>query len=217
MKSISFYGISAGLVALTLFVGGVHGRLSGRWGPRPDVESAGERLKQVPQSIGDWQVQRIVDLEPDVVRMLQCSGSVSCVYQNEKTGDVVSMFVILGPFGPTAVHTPEVCFSSKDYKIIQARKKFTLSDSAESQDEFWDVRMQANDVSASGLRTLYGWTNTQHWQASENPRFSFGGSPYLYKLQISGPLPTDDQNRDVCREFLTAFLPVLRKHMLKPE
>lgn len=217
MKSTSLYGMSGCLVALTLLVGIVHGRLTGRWGPRPDVASAAERLKQVPQTFGDWEMQREPPLDPAVARILQCSGSLYRVYQNVKTGDVVSFFVILGPHGPTAVHTPEICYSAKDYKITQARTRWTLDNSQEPRDEFWDLRLQANDVSASGLRSLYGWTNTQHWQATENPRFKFGGSPYLYKLQVTGPLPTEDQERDICREFLTALLPELRKQMLAPQ
>ncbi len=217
MKSLSFYGMCGCLIALTLLVGVVSGRMSGRWGPRPDVVSAGKRLKLVPQTIGDWEVKRDSDLEPDVVRMLQCNGSMSRAYQNVKTGDVVSLFVILGPPGPTSVHTPEICYSSKDYKITQDRTRWKLSDSQEPLDEFWDLRLEANDVAASGIRTLYGWTNTKHWQATDSPRFSFGGSPYLYKLQISGPLPAEDEKHDVCREFLTAFLPALRKQMLEPQ
>jgi hypothetical protein len=216
MKSVSLYGIGGCLVALTLLVGIVQGRLTGRWGPRPDVASAAERLKLLPQTLGDWEMQRENPLDPAAARILQCHGSLCRVYQNVKTGDLISFFVILGPHGPTAVHTPEICYSSKDYKITQARTRWTLEESKEPLDEFWDLRLEANDVSASGLRSLYAWTNTQHWQATENPRFKFGGSPYLYKLQLTGPLPTEGQEGDVCRDFLTSLLPALRKQMLAP-
>jgi Protein of unknown function (DUF3485). len=214
MKSMSFYAMSGCLIAITLLVGIGHGRLSGRWGARPDVVSAAQRLKQLPPTIGEWELQNDTPLDPAVTRMLQCHGSLHRVYQNVKTGDVVSFFVLLGPPGPTAVHTPEICYSTKNYRITQARTRWTLDDSQMPLDEFWDLRLEANDVSRSGLRTLYGWTNTQHWQATESPRFYFGGSPYLYKLQVAAPLPTEGQKGDVCREFLTALLPVLRKQMI---
>lgn len=217
MKSMAFYGISSGVLAVTLFAGVVYGRLTGRWGPRPDVVSAAYRLKQVPQILGDWECKSDDPLDPVSARILQCTGALHRVYQNVRTGDVVRFFVILGPPGPTAVHTPEICYSSKDYKITQARTRWTLDKSQKPLDEFWDLRLEASDVSGSGLRSLYGWTNTQHWQATESPRFKYGGSPYLYKLQIAGPLPTENQERDVCREFLTVLLPELRKQMLAPQ
>jgi len=211
MKKSWFYCVSCCLVALTLMFGVVHARLTGRWGPRPDAIAAGQRLNLVPKIIGDWQVTRENALDPDVVRLLQCQGSLSRIYENVKTGDVISVAVILGPPGPISVHTPEICYSSQNYKVSQDRIRWTAQ---ELTDEFWEVQLESNDVSAPGLRAIYGWTNSKNWQAAENPRFTFGRSPYLYKLQIASALSSKDRPHDECREFLAVFVPALRDHLL---
>jgi hypothetical protein len=217
MKFTTLLGLTGILVAITVAAGLVHGRWTNRWGHRPDIVSAAERLEQVPLIIGDWQAQGNQPLDPVAARLLQCAGSVNRRYVNEKTGDRIWVAVLLGPAGPIAVHTPEICYSSQNYHIAKDRDQWTVGEADQPADEFWDLRMQGNDVSAMPFRVLYGWTKEKHWKATENPRFSYGGSHYLYKLQLSGPNPSEDQSRDACRDFLTAFLPVLRKHMIDPQ
>ena len=217
MKSTFLMVLGGALVAMTVAAGIVHGRWTNRWGHRPNIESAGIRLEQLPMDIGDWHSDQNDALDPVVAGLLQCAGSVNRVYENQKSGDKVSVAVLLGPSGPIAVHTPEICYSSIDYQIAQDRSRWTMAEADQPGDEFWDLRMQGNDVAASPIRVLYGWTKEKFWNATENPRFSYGGSSYLYKLQLAGPIPIEDQKRDVCREFLAAFLPILRKHMIEPQ
>ena len=216
MKLNYLMALGGALVAMTVAVGIVHGRWTNRWGHRPDIVSASERLGNLPLVIGDWQAKKNDPLDPAVARMLQCAGSANRVYENARTGDRVAVAVLLGPSGPIAVHTPEICYSSRDYRIAQDRKRWKVVEADEPGDEFWDLRMKGKDVSAAPFRVLYGWTKEKYWNASANPRFSYGGSPYLYKLQLAGPVPEEGQSNDPCREFLAAFLPVLRKHMIDP-
>jgi Protein of unknown function (DUF3485) len=214
-KHISNLVGAAILVALTIAVGYVHGRLTNRWGLRPDVQNAGKRLRQTPLDIGDWRAPGDTELDPQVQQILQTSGSLNRVYENKRTGDRVSIAVLLGPAGPIAVHTPEVCYSSQNFQVQDDRKSLTLASVEEHKDELWELGLQAKDVSASNLRVLYGWTNNRFWNASENPRFLYGGSPFLYKLQLAGPPSLEGQKRDICKEFLGEFLPVLRKYMIE--
>jgi hypothetical protein len=193
-------------------VGIVHGRWTNRWGYRADIVSAGARLEQLPLVIGDWSANANVPLDPPTARLLQCTGTVNRVYVNSKTGDRVSIAVLMGPSGPISVHTPEVCYSSRDYHVAQDRVTWKVGEGDNLKDEFWELRMVGND--ATPLRVLYGWTNEKQWEATANPRFAYGGSQYVYKLQLAGPFPGEDQKRDVCREFLAEFLPILRKYMI---
>jgi hypothetical protein len=199
------------LLAATAVVGVVHGNLTNRWGEQPDMFAAAELLEELPESIEGWNLLRSSPLDERVKEMLQCSGSISRVYENATTGERIYVVVLLGPSGPIAVHTPEICYSSKDYRITAARQRWSLNE----QEEFWDLRLKANDISGSPLRVLYGWTNDRHWHATQYPRFAFGGRPLLYKIQLAGPVPVD-QGRDACQDFLTAFLPVLRERLVGP-
>ena len=54
--------------------------------------------------------------------MLQSAGTVSRVYMNRRTGQRVDMFVIVGPSGPTAEHTPEVCVGGRYFTPLGSRR-----------------------------------------------------------------------------------------------
>jgi len=202
------------ITVLTIVSGTIHGRMTLRWGQRPDVIGAGKRLKALPDSVGAWKAVADIPLADPVVKMLQCAGHVNRTYKNSETGDRVAVAVLLGPSGPMAVHTPEVCYSARDYRTSQGRVRWGFDCANGDQAEFWDVRLKANDLSGMLLRVLYGWTRDGNWHASQSPRFEFAGSPFLYKLQLAGPPPTDGDDRDVCEEFLAEFLPQLKQHML---
>ena len=207
------------LVASTVAVGVVHGRLTQRWGVRPDMIGAARQLEKVPEVAGDWKMVSNDKLDPKAAEMLQCTGQLNRIYQNDKTGDRISVFVILGPMGPTAAHTPDICYSSRDYDITRERQVWKIDLPDNSSHDFWDLRLAANNLDKSPLRTVYAWTNSLTWEAPSSPRFKYGGSPYLYKVQVAGPPPKDEEdgkNYDACRDFLMNFLPQLREHMLSP-
>jgi hypothetical protein len=210
MKSYILALSAGGLTAVSLLVGVVHGRLTNRWGPQPDMEEASRRLESMPEDIEGWHCDpHSPPLDERVKEMLQCQGSLNRVYENVKTGQTVSVVVLLGPAGPISVHTPEICYSSQDYQIASDRVAYTI----DSQQDLWDLRLKAKEGGAP-LRVLYAWTNDGNWDATANPRFAFGGRPLLYKIQLAGPVPNETSDQDACRDFLDAFLPVLRKHLI---
>lgn len=209
MKTYLLGLIGGGLIVSSLLVGVVHGRLTNRWGIQPDMAEAGRRLKSVPADFGDWRMSSESKLEDRIAEMLQCEGSLTRVYENTRTGQKVSVFLIVGPSGPVAVHTPEICYSSKDYRITDDRVKYTFDD----QQDLWDLRLKANQAGAPPIRVMYAWTNDGNWDATANPRFAFGGRPLLYKIQLAGPIPSESGETDACRDFLAGFLPALRPHL----
>jgi hypothetical protein len=72
-----------------------------------------ENLCEFPKQLGDWETVSEEPLTPVVERILRCYGYVNRVYWNSKTGDRVSLAILFGPRGPMAVHTPEICYSSR--------------------------------------------------------------------------------------------------------
>lgn len=215
MKSLSVGIIGIGLIVASLLVGAVHGRLTNRWGIQPDMKEAARRLESLPEEIEGWECiaseRNEHKLDDRVSEMLQCQGSVNRVYRNTKTNETISVVVLLGPSGPISVHTPEICYSSQDYRIAADRVEQKVSD----KEDLWDLRLKAKESDA-GLRVMYGWTNDGNWDATVEPRFAYGGRPLLYKIQLAGPVPNEKADQDACRDFLEAFLPVLRKHLLIP-
>jgi hypothetical protein len=217
MKNLPLIALTAVLLS-TLGVGFVQGRISNRWGMRSDAELAAERLRRrLPNEVGNWRVRSDDKLPDPVAKILQCPAYITRVYEHQQTGDVVNVAVLLGPPGPISVHTPEVCYSSRDYTPDGDRRLATVKDLAGKEHTLWHLPLKANNLEASSLRIFYGWSTGARWGATEYPRFSFGGLPHLYKLQVavtSHPA-SEAIEFDAGKDFLECFLPQLQPQMVE--
>jgi hypothetical protein len=204
----------AGLaVLLTMASGAVYGRWTQRWGAPPDLKAAADRLTSIPREVGDWRMLEERPMADEVVETLQCAGYLNRVYVNEATGATVNVAMIVGPPGPTAVHTPEICYSSRAYEITGPRMKSLFKPTNGLSHSLWTTTFHSRNPGSDGLRVYYGWSLGDQWIASESPRFEFGGNALLYKIQVAGLIgsDTDDEAHDSCRRFVDAFLEAIWK------
>ncbi|MGA2067988.1 MAG: exosortase-associated EpsI family protein [Thermoguttaceae bacterium] len=207
------------VVVLTLASGMLQGRIRNRWGPSDSMLAAAEKLDGVPGQFGNWRLESSQELDPGAVQMLECTGYVCRRYVNERTGELVSMVLIVGPAGPISVHTPEICYSSQNYKTRDPRQRVAIEDShATELGQFWTLGFRSKPPRADVLRVYYAWSTGSEWTAPDAPRFAFTGWPYLYKLELScNQAPGADVARDdACRKFLQAFLPAVKPHLVAP-
>lgn len=198
--------VVAGLVAIV--AGGMtHGALTQRWGPADQLRKAATRLDAFPDSFGPWRLQEAMEMDDDVVDLLECASHVKRTYVNVDTSEQVHVAVIVGPPGPTAVHTPEICYSSRDYSIEQASEKRAL-DVQGDKHSFWAVRFRHNQPGSADLHVYYAWADGSVWNAADAPRYEYGGRPYLYKLEVAGsPVGLNKvESKDLCRRFLEDLL-----------
>lgn len=195
-------------VTCTLIAGVLYGRYSQRWGPPADLVAAAEHLKSMPKNIGPWQLAEELTMGKSARQMLECAGYVNRRYVNQESGKVVNLAVIVGPPGPTAVHTPEICYSSRAYKLRSARQRIHVGDAPADRHSFWGVDFQTTNALADGLRVYYAWSLGGHWVSSDSPRFEFAAAPLLYKLQLAGAIETQDgsETQDPGKEFLEELI-----------
>ena len=216
----SYILLGVGLAfALTILSGVLQGRMRNRWGPSPDTVLAAGKLAEVPKQFGDWRLKSSDKLGESVERELECVGYFVRNYQNQATGDLVSVTVLLGPPGPISVHTPEVCFGARNYKALGKREEVAIRGADGRNDQLWAPSYKDNrSFRGDMLRVYWGWSTGKRWSADDEPRFKYAGQPYLYKIQLSSPLPAgaDLQADDPCKKFLDDFLPVARKCMIEP-
>jgi hypothetical protein len=206
------------VLAVTLVCGALYGRLSHRWGPSADMQAAAEKLEGIPGHFGNWKQESSEKMTDSVVEMLQCAGYISRVYVNQVTGERVNVAVLLGPPGPIAVHTPEVCYSTKDYRQQETRKPLAIGKEEGKEDAFWFLTFRSNNLRGNLLRVCYGWSTGERWSAFKEPRYLFAGRPYLYKIQLAAPLPpwVNLETRDPCRRFLEDFVPAAKEYLVEP-
>lgn len=204
------------IVALiTLVSGAIQGKVSNRWGPPTAMSDAAEKLEKLPKQFGDWESCDERRLDKETEQMLECTGHVSRRYVNQKTGEQVSIIVLVGPAGPISVHTPEICFSSREYKAYKTREVIPVDD----ENQLWGLNFRSIKLEAEQLVVYYGWSTGQKWVAADDARYDFAGAPYLYKIQLAGnvPLGSTGKSTDVCHTFLHDFLPELQKYLIDPK
>lgn len=204
------------LVMFTVASGAIHGKISGRWGPAEILAVSGRKLNSLTTTrLGDWTVVKRSSLSDEVVEMLECSGNTTRVYRNQRTGATLNMFVIVGPHGPTVVHTPDVCYSSRDYKRPGDAVRKTIVTADGTRHVFWATTMTSNsDIDPHDLQVWFAWSDGEKWSASKKPRWDYLGFPRLYKIQVSSRISKNkDPKIEPIESFLEDFLPELSKHM----
>lgn len=200
-------GLTIAGTVVIVAAGIAHGALTHRWGPGDELARAADVVESFPESFGPWRLQDASELPDVVAETLQCAGYVNRRYLNVDTSEVVSIAVIVGPPGPTSVHTPEICYSSRDYSIDQGPNQRVLETDGEDH-AFWELAFRSNLPGGPPLQVAYAWATDGVWVAAQAPRFRFGGSPFLYKIQVAGVPQSDpeQQAEGLCTEFLTDLL-----------
>ncbi len=198
-------------LALVISGGALHGQWSNRWGVKQDNVALGNKLRTIPMEIGDWYCQEEVQLDEDVEKLLEVNetkGYISRVYTHRSTGEAVNVFVIFGPKGPVAVHTPEVCYSARAVNQTTAREAVGFDLDGEPG-ELWKLAFETNTFDKRKMSVYYGWSDGGAWTAAKNPRF--WRTDYLYKIQTA--CQASGNKEDSTDEFFKVFLPEVRKQM----
>ena len=208
-KSWTYSIALATVLSLTLTSGLVHGYLDARWTTGPDIDAIAAQLPALPEQVGPWVRVSDQELDPAAQRLLRCYGYLIREYWKPETGERVSVAVLLGPRGPIAVHTPEICYSSAGMQPVGERVAETIQ-SGGQEDQLWHLQLSRAEATTLNLDVWYAWSDGGPWVAGEYPRFWL--TDRLYKIQLAG-LPVADGLQPPCRDFLTHFLPVVRLAM----
>ena len=198
-KNLTGWRIGAVALATLIIVGTglAYGHYSHRWGPPADMASAVSQVDRLPKQLGEWSAIEELTMGETELEMLECAGYCHRRYVQTGTGKTVTVAILLGPPGPIAVHTPEICFSSRAYDI-QRRRELTSVASDDSQSHtFWQVEFASRNALAESLQVMYAWSDGERWFASKSPRFEFAALPYLYKLQLSAPVSVGRRDEDI--------------------
>jgi hypothetical protein len=183
MRTLSIIG-SIFALGLTIIPGYYHGQKNFRWGTDPQLVTWGERLADLPTRIGAWQMTgKEKQLQQVELDQLEPIGYVARSYTNGPY--TANLFVLLGPTGPTAAHTPDICFNASQYRTLGERRRARISDSPTDKSEAWVSRFESRGVDKHMLKSWYAWTVDGEWHAADNPRFDFAESRFLFKIQIA--------------------------------
>lgn len=223
MYSVKTFLAFVAVIAVTVVSGVIQGQMSYRWGKPIDMLAAATKLRETPDKFGPWVLEESGKLDPEVAKILESAGSIVRTYVCQDTGVRVQVAVLLGPTGPTVVHTPDICYSSQDYQIPQKLTPWEFSD-GESMNEFLGMTLESKQLASGGmLRTYHAWSAGHEWSAPTTKAarlMKFAAARYLYKIQIACPLielADAGTDKDPGRVFLRDFIPVLQQFLVPPE
>jgi hypothetical protein len=199
---------------LTVLSGFVQGRLSNRWGISERAKQAGAKLNDIPSEIGKWKRVSSASLPDYAQRELEATGSMSCVYRNTESGERISVTLLVGPPGKIAAHTPDVCLDTQGHPSMGKAERIGIEEPGYkgADQELWAETFKGKGIGEANERFYWGWSNGGPWSAP-NSRWQFVGSPHLYKIQLSRSVDSIQNTKadKVVRDFLSEFLPVLRR------
>jgi hypothetical protein len=201
--------MALGLATVLTLTGGVlYGSYSQRWNAPAELAAAAAHLENFPREIGKWKAMEDIPIEESALQMLECAGYVCRRYVNQDSGESLQLAILLGPAGPIAVHTPEICYSSRAYEIKNERTATSVDDDSNNRHTFWKVDFATRNAFANSLRVYYAWSPCDEWRASDSPRFEFGGAPLLYKIQLATYVSPNsrESDRDSIQRFLADFI-----------
>jgi hypothetical protein len=176
-----------------------------------EIDAASERLSLVPTHFGPWQLREEETLSETSLNMLGCSSHICRTYSNVHTGEHVGLVVLVGPAGPLAVHTPEICMSNREYENIKPVERITI-DGKDKKQEFFSTIFRTRSVEGQRIDVYYGWSRDGFsWEAPDSPRMTLGPLPMLYKIQVAcaDPVVATDGQPTAGVAFLSDLLPLL--------
>lgn len=117
--------------ALVIVCGVVHGFWTDRWQGQPvETADAAARMDALPLEIGDWSGAVLEVKQP---RAGDVAGTIQRRYQNLRTGEEVSVYMVCGRPGPVSIHTPEVCYAASGF-VVGAKSRVAVR---EHGGDFW--------------------------------------------------------------------------------
>jgi len=137
---------------------------------------------------------------------------------NDETGERVSVVLMAGAAGPMVAHSPESCYESGSFEMVEAARAESIFSSGDLTDTFERVTLRPKSGGPAWQRIYHAWRKSQgRWEAPRNPRLALGGEATLYKLQLATSVPENPADEtagsDACRRLLEALIPVLDQAM----
>jgi hypothetical protein len=184
------------------------------------AEQRAKLLKNVPIEVGEWRGTDL-DVTEEVRDTAGAVGCVSRTYRNGRTGEEVSLWIIVGHARDVSAHTPEICYRGSGFAMrsdINALYPFSYPEQTQKA-EFWTNTFVKEDVAGRQLvRVFWAWYNPKpgdpvSWQAAKDPRWTFGNTRALFKMYFTSSMkdPNEPTDLSAAAKFGREFLPKIEQ------
>jgi hypothetical protein len=210
MKAILPVSVALVILGIGTYVQGVW---SERWERRRTEKLVGftARLEDVPKQIDDW-VGEDQSYNEEEFKRSKCDGQVSRDYTNQRTGEVVSVYLVSGTGRHVTIHTPDWCYAGAGYAMEEDHAiGYTMPVEDVDPDPAFQTATFGKPDELTGtsarLRIFWAFSDDGHWQGPSDPKGAFGHRDAMYKLYFittaaqHGESPEDSPALDFAEVF----------------
>ena len=199
--------IAVASAAIILLSATIHGKLTDRWGLASELQTAANRLDQLPNQLGDWSSEPVV-LDKNSLEVANVAGYLCRRFVHKYSREEVTLLVVCGRPGQAAAHPPEVCYAASGYEVGAKRTRDLAAFGSA-----WEADFTRTGNGNDGLRIVWAWSDDGIWSASNSPRVQFARSGYLYKMYIIRRMTTPAADTTALATFLELILPECQKQL----
>lgn len=180
------------------------------------LKQFGERLKEVPLAVGDWEgtvAEEEMDAREKIVA--GASDSLSARYVNRLTGQAVSVFLVSGHFRSIAQHTPDQCYVAAGFQMLNQPIHYNIETDAGSIENYTTVFKKDEHAGTQYIRVFWTWSYDGEWLAPNMPRVALVGRPALYKMYFitEVPIPGQPIEQNPAVDFMRSFMPLVNQKL----
>lgn len=145
-------------------------------------------LKDIPLTLGPW-VGEDQEVDEKIIRITGSTDSIFRTYQNQNTGQRVSILVLFGPSSAMHGHIPEVCYPSSGFdQVRDASLRVVRASDAEDAPswlfrELAYVRGEAGQTDMQDV--LYTWRHQGKWNPNLSSYKELERLPSMFKVQAA--------------------------------
>lgn len=197
----------------------VQGRLSDRWDDsQVDAQRLAARLVDVPKTVGDW-VGEDQAQDPEQLSASGAVGHVARTYRNQRTGQLVSVFIVSGHNRDVSLHTPDRCYPAAGYEELGSPTRHSIDLPGGTADFYAAIYQKQRAIGDQSLRIFWSWGHEGHWQTADLPRHAFAGVRGLYKIYLvehfDDVIPPASES--TCLTFAKEVLPAISSVLFVPD
>jgi len=168
------------------------------------------RLAELPRVLGTWRSSEEGDskLDPEIARVAGSKDHVVRIYQDEKTGEEVSVLVLYGLATSVFSHLPQVCYPAAGYRSIAVPEDHELTVPGTTRVRFRRSYFAKKSGSLERqVEVCHTFLHNNEWLPEVDSRWKmFRLHPSMFKIQLerqaSGPSFEDSPSESLLGELV---------------
>lgn len=168
-------------------------------------------MKEISPALGDWRMVEGAEttLDPRIARLAGSTDHIVRTYENESTGEKVTVLALYGPALLVFGHTPEICYPSTGYKPMADPDDVTIPGVAGAPDSvFRQARYGWFEGGDSRVNEVfYAFRNGGVWHPEMASRWKqFRYNPGMFKIQVERVVRDSGQKGDGMSDLLASLV-----------